>query len=416
MGDSKRRHLPKAPDAYLGRALAGYRTVAVLLLNTLVLFLLVEAGVTVLMAIGAIPGANAAPDGGPTRALDPRAQLAYYQRQVWATTYWTEFDSVPPDRYSPWVIWSRPSYRGQTINIDGDGHRVTPGATCGPGSYTVFVFGGSAVWGTGSPDWATIPAYLQAGMQTVEDRPVCVKNFGEAGFVSTQGLIELLVQLRDGNVPDLVIFYDGVNDVLGAYQSRHAGAHHNLSHVAALFEDRATRQANHSPAARSPLVAALRDTNTYSLLTRLVAAVQHYSQVTKDTEAGASRKPEDDALAQAVADVYLENYRIVGALAQDFGFSYGFFWQPVVSVGSKPLVGQEPEMLASMAPGHVELNDAVYRRIELAAEASPDLYYVADVFDGRDEPLWIDPYHVTPEGNRLVAQRMLSSLRQITPP
>jgi mannose-6-phosphate isomerase-like protein (cupin superfamily) len=39
----------------------------------------------------------------------------------------------------------------------------------------------------------------------------------------------------------------------------------------------------------------------------------------------------------SVAEVYLSNYEIVGALAQEHGFKYFFFWQPVVSVGDKTI-------------------------------------------------------------------------------
>jgi lysophospholipase L1-like esterase len=89
------------------------------------------------------------------------------------------------------------------------------------------------VWGTGSPDWATTPAFLQSGLQALKGRPVRVVNFGESGWVSSQGLIELIWQLKSGNYPDLVLFYDGSNDVYAAYQSGRAGVHQNLDEITA---------------------------------------------------------------------------------------------------------------------------------------------------------------------------------------
>ena len=65
--------------------------------------------------------------------------------------------------------------------------------------------------------------------------PVCVVNFGESGFVSTQGVIQLILELQSGNIPDLVIFYDGVNDVYAAYQSGRP-THQNFDKIAAKFE------------------------------------------------------------------------------------------------------------------------------------------------------------------------------------
>jgi hypothetical protein len=103
----------------------------------------------------------------------------------------------------------------------------------------VFAFGGATMWGTGSPDWETIPAYLQAGLEARRGKPVCMVNFGESSFVSTQEVIQLLLQLESGNVPHLVIFYDGINNIYAAYQSGQAGVHENLDPIAAKLQTRA---------------------------------------------------------------------------------------------------------------------------------------------------------------------------------
>jgi lysophospholipase L1-like esterase len=79
----------------------------------------------------------------------------------------------------------------------------------------VWMFGGSAVWGTGV-DWSeTVPSYLaKYGYD--------VTNYGETGYVSTQQLILLIQELKT-NIPDIVIFYDGFNDTYSAYQQGVAG-------------------------------------------------------------------------------------------------------------------------------------------------------------------------------------------------
>lgn len=53
-------------------------------------------------------------------------------------------------------------------------------------------------------------------------------NYGENAYVSTQGLIHLILLLESGDVPDMVIFYDGVNDILAASQSWMPIVHQNL--------------------------------------------------------------------------------------------------------------------------------------------------------------------------------------------
>src|SRR5262249_16388989 len=145
-----------------------------------------------------------------------------------------------------------------------DGIRLTPGAECGANSYKVFTFGGSTMWGTGSPDWGTIPAYLRAHFAASRHGPDCVVNFGESAWVSTQGLIQLMLELQSGNVPALVIFYEGANDVYAAYQSGRA-THQNLNQLAAKLEQSKRPR---------PFVAWIKSTSSFYLFNRLMAKLR----------------------------------------------------------------------------------------------------------------------------------------------
>ena len=53
--------------------------------------------------------------------------------------------------------------------------------------------------------------------------PVEVRNLSELGYVSTQEVIGLYRELQEGYRPDVVIFYDGVNDTTSAVLSGQAG-------------------------------------------------------------------------------------------------------------------------------------------------------------------------------------------------
>ena len=233
-----------APRAFLdlhslrafGQRIAhSYKAVAVLVLNTLLLFACFELAAISYVNLRQLLPAPPDPlvgEGGP------RETVSYYASQSWAPRYWHEFRLARRQRYYSYVGWRRAPFDGETIQIDERGIRLTPGADCSANSFKVFAFGGSTMWGTGSPNWGTIPAYLQAGLQKLRHGPVCVVNFGETAYVSTQGVIMLLMQLQSGNVPDLVVFYDGPNDIYAAYQSGRAGVPQNLDQVAARFERR----------------------------------------------------------------------------------------------------------------------------------------------------------------------------------
>src|SRR5262249_15912744 len=79
--------------------------------------------------------------------------------------------------------------------------------------YNVFVFGGSTTWGGGNMDGETLPAYLQALLrQRAGTDRINGYNFGAGAHFSTQEVTYLQNRLRDGFIPDMAVFIDGLND------------------------------------------------------------------------------------------------------------------------------------------------------------------------------------------------------------
>lgn len=381
--------------AWLGRRLAAvYRGVALLLLNTLVLLLVVEVFAAAILAILTIvqPGADAG-----AAAARGRRNLTYYTSREWGATYWDEYARVSSHTtYRPYVIWRSSPFRGRTITVEEHSYtRRTPGSDCSAArAFKIFTFGGSGMWGVGSPDSATVPAHLQAMLSREGGRPVCIVNFGERGHVSTQGVIQLLRQLQRGNVPDLVLFYDGVNDVFTATAYNQPGLHMSMDRVAEKLET------------TGPLAA---DWLEFSRLFRLLA--QLTSRGTAESRfAGPSAAP--DTLAGAVVQVYLANYRAVEALAGEFGFAFKFFWQPHILAGAKPLTAEERAIRSADARGeHAAVMAATFARVERLASQYEHLHYAGHVFDSEPSLAYIDSHHLTPEANALVARRMLEVIR-----
>jgi lysophospholipase L1-like esterase len=338
-------------------------------------------------------------DGGEN---SPRAHTSYYASQAWAKQYWKEFNlSRSVMLYHDYVFWRRAPFTGKFVNIDRNGIRLTPGAECGANSYKVFTFGGSTMWGTGSPDWGTIPAYLQAHFAASRHGPDCVVNFGESAWVSTQGLIQLMLELQSGNVPALVIFYEGANDVYAAYQSGRA-THQNLNQLAAKLE-----QSKSPP----PLVTWIKSTNSFYLLNRLMATLRPKPRESTNLINYKTMGIDTATLTDSMVETYIGNYEIVNALAQKYGFKALFFWQPQIAVGEKSLTNEELEMRRELDPVVVEFYQSVYHRVQQVAKKYKNLYYIADTFDSANSQIYIDQVHVTPVGNRLIAERIF---REIT--
>jgi len=327
--------------------------------------------------------------------------LSFYEEQDWSSQYWQEHGQALKKIYHPYVIWRSPAYSGELLNIDDRGLRLTPGRTCQPGDYTVFAFGGSAMWGWGAPDWGTIPAFLEERLQESWGESLCVVNYGEQAYVSTQSLIQMLLLLDSGTVPDLVVFYDGVNEIFAARQSGKPLLHQNFSEIASRFDGR-----------RSPYATWFASLKSYQLV-RLVGA-----------QLGGGRKGEvpqetlePGSLAESVVQSYLSNYKIVQELSRAYGFDFAFFWQPHILIGNKPLSEEEEGMLSGLDwvvrldPILVDLFQGVWDRIQHEVPRHERLFDLASVFAGVERSIWIDTWgHVTPEGNRLIAAAMAEIL------
>jgi lysophospholipase L1-like esterase len=373
-----------------------YQLVAIIALNTVICFVCLE-----LMSAGLATLHDLAMKSGA--AVDSRASSPYYASQKWAAQYWREFGASRSQAYHPFVLWRRRGFAGETINISASGVRSTPNARCVPGALKVLVFGGSTVWGTGVPDWGTLPAYLQAELQRRHDGPVCVVNYGESAYVSTQSLVQLLLLLQSGSAPDLVVFYEGLNDAYSAYQSGVAGAHENLKEMAASVEG-----------SRKPHVdflgEALRRTNLFRVSRYLISGLTHRKEGQPRLETYESKGTDLDSIASQIAGAYFVNYQIVEGLATKFGFDFWLIWPSYIRSGGKPLVAAETEIANNVDPALDRLYQAVHRRVAAGAAAHSRLLDMTTAFDAYPDLLWLDEVHVTADGNRLLAASIAASV------
>lgn len=323
----------------------------------------------------------------------------YYQQVPWGEQIWQEQNPIRSD-YQPYTVWRAVPVSGITTNVSADGWRVTPGAACGPDALTVFVFGGSTMWGFGAPDWGTIPAYLQAQLSAERDQPVCVQNFGQMGFVSTQEVIELELQLQQGHVPDWVIFYDGVNDVVATYQNGRSGIHLNADYTAQQLSSHGS------------FGAWVRQTASFRFLV--------YLQGRMGSRLGIAPAPpvkppatETAVLQTATIQTYFANYELVQALAVRYGFQAEFFWQPMLVTSHKVLTPEEQQGLDNFDPPLNAFYESIYAEMAQTATAStaPNHWHnLADTLDQETQFLWIDQFHLVPQGNELMAEAILRSI------
>jgi hypothetical protein len=373
----------------LGRRFPGaWRGFAVLLLNTILVAVLVDMAALVTAKSLFAP------------------ELTLRSRKILEGGLDRPRDTPRQSRYTAWTVWrALPGQSGEST--DSLGRRITPGSSplAGEDGIRVFLVGSSTAWGLGAADSVTIAAYLQRELGRSTGQPVEVVNLSQVGYVSTQEVIDLLLELRAGNIPDVVIVLDGFNEIFTAYQSGMAGVHQNFLQTAALLENRVP-----SPSLLSRL---WRTTNT-SLLLDLARM------------SGAFRAPENeylvnystmgvdcDSLAAEVVGICLDNYEVMRALGRAYGFRCVFAWQPTVWTGSKPLTPEEAVIAEGGTPGYEFAGDPAMRDLLLRSYAiyessmtdSLGECSLTSAFDSVPERVYTDPsgVHLNALGDSLLA-------------
>jgi len=328
----------------------------------------------------------------PGTDLIPRDRLKQvYKNADWVDAFANEWKPSNVFAYKAYVGWERKPFAGRAINIDDASMRRSAHSQCGIDAYTIWMFGGSTVWGAGTPDWLTIPSQL-AEMYERDGRPVCIHNYGQQAWVNSQEVVKFNLELKTGQrKPDLVIFYDGPGDVYETYQSGKAGLHQNFDSMAGMFERRAS--------AGSGSFEYLLSSNAGRVLT----------QNTLQAHMNAPKDP--NFIAQESLRNYMENVRFVQALAREYGFTPAFFWQPTISLGHKHLTPAEQvarDAARQHTPGLEDANQAAYALFE--ANCKAPLFCIMDAFDQADGTIYFDDAHVDAEGNRLIAKKMYEAL------
>jgi hypothetical protein len=305
--------------------------------------------------------------------------------------------------WRPFVYYRRRPFLGRHVTVDSLGRRRTVQAHA-PGVPTrdVFVFGGSPMWGSGLPDSATIPSRLAAELRTRGVSDAAITNFGETGYVFTQEAIELLLQLRAGARPAVVVFYDGFNDIDAALTNGYAGATKTERERARDFETgRAVFwwRVDLGTEARAFLKMAEIAAGRLQIVRRF------------QPDAALPGEALRDSLADDIVRTYLATVELVEALARHYGFVPLYAWMPIFDPVEKWLspwertIGDEVERSAA-GREFLELRRLTCRQVTPAMEASVPGRFVnfSPLFAHDSLTVYVDALsHTTEAAGRMVA-------------
>ncbi len=357
---------------------------------SLIAIFITEAGFRCLFAIKDRLTSASIPD---RRVID-----AGYGGETWPVLHYRELESLA-DRWEPYVYFRQTPFSGRTVNIGREGLRVTwqpPPAppSSGEKAFRILMLGGSSLWGFGARDDRTIPSRVARKLYESGHR-VEVSNLAEIGYVSTQEVVALLRELQSGNRPDLVIFYDGVNDCTSALLEGEAGVTTNERNRRTEFNIR------QSPARLGGAMIAelIRDSASY----RFAQIIARRLLGAGGAVGGLPPEGRRKELAAEVVRRYRANLAIVDRLSRGFGFEALHYWQPVVfdKPSPTPYEREEADKLSWARSFLGEVYDEVRASAELHAERR--FHDLSRIFADSGELTFIDYCHTTESANDRIA-------------
>lgn len=258
------------------------------------------------------------------------------------------------------------------------------------------------MWGDGVPDSHTIPSLVAKELSNNQKLDYCVTNYAERAYCLYQEFIRLTKILEEGEIPDIAIFLDGLNEGAAAYQSGRAGLHYD---VAEISERLAMRGGN--------LVSLrwfLRSTNTC----KVAGAIKNSLFPNPEKQSLVIKQPE--ILAQAVCDSYQITKLHIELLAKEYGFKTLFIWQPYLSPQLKQVSKEENLILLKGTYQEcLEFIQLVYSEMQQRIETLSigGVHDLSKILIGNEQTLFVDPMHLGPEGNSLIAQEVIRLIMEM---
>ena len=385
------------------RFIQAFKTTWTVVGITLILLFAMEISSTLLLIIK---------DAYSPHHQDPRINADAYRNADWVEDYFEELNTVSTARWKPYVYWRRNPFSGLYINIDPKGFRRTTYPEIKIGEKTelvdIFVFGGSTIWGNCVRDKFTIPSILgkKLGQQGCRSK---ITNFGEDGYVSTQEVMELIIQIQRGNIPDLVIFFDGINDTASGFHNGFAGITQNEWNREQEFH--LLSPSKSGSFWKYVFLRGLRGTNTFRVVSGLVRRMRPSQQ--QDYKQYTSFGRDNSNLEAEIVEVYISNIRIVNALGKTYGFKSTFYWQPVIYTKDQ-LTEYERELLKGVGEAMEGFFANTYSLVKSEeTRIKGNFVNLSDIFAGIEEPFFIDIFHVSEEGNEIIANRIVKDIIKI---
>ncbi len=344
---------------------------------------------------------TADPNCLPRESIDIASASPVFDNEPWAEDMWREYRAAfgKGSPLAPFLAWENSELHGRFLNVDPSPlgflrRTVAPPAACHGKRVELWMLGGSAMFGFGVPDDATVASALAKRLRA-QDPCIEVVNLGVAGYDSNQELVQLVFLLKQGHHPDVVIAYHGYNDMWVSALDNQPKAYMRFNEFAA----------NHSLVV-TPL----------TWLKRSSTADLARIWLRRPAAASPPSPAEWQRRARVTLDNFEQNCSVMQALAKQYDFRFYNLWQPSLFHGAKPVTSFEANVIREHEAGNLQaLGQAarvVYAEAELRSRAGAKFTLLSAIFDQEPGAIYMDHVHLGPRGNDLAAEAIARALAQ----
>lgn len=329
----------------------------------------------------------------------PILKSSIYKNETWVQDLSNEQSSSYNFTYESFVGYKQQQHSGKYVNIDENSMRRTWNSNT-YNQIIIHCYGGSTMWGTDSRDDFTIPSYISK-ILTQEGYSIKICNYGMSGYDSNTELIQFQTNIKEGNIPHIAIFYDGVNDPCNAYLNNGAGKIPNYFTRKYQYDYFKHYENTIFP----PDILQTMAKRLY-----IVKFIKKYIPM-ENPKVETLNETYMKELGHSTYEYYLKNVKMIRAISNEYGVTTHFFLQPYI-ITKKPLTDEENKIYDWMCD-KFEGMDNVSIEFYKDVRSTSNKHKIYDISEclNEDTTIYIDDCHISEYGNALVAEKIVEILR-----
>lgn len=91
-------------------------------------------------------------------------------------------------------------------------------------------------------------------------------------------------------------------------------------------------------------------------------------------------------------------------MENEFSFKSFFYWQPIIYTKKYPSYDEKNKIIKDKA-----LEES-YIKVLKEIKASKEIIDLTNIFDNKNQTIFIDAYHISEEGNSIIAEKMAKDI------